>query len=114
LTLPRRDSPQTSAASDLIIAQQDIIRDLIEEYDQHRAVCYPLATQPTNFRYDTLEDLLDEEEVFHEIIFDQRSRHIFASYVRDLPDVSFILVHREFSDNILEPPPEYDSNGNET
>jgi hypothetical protein len=69
--------------------------------------------QPTDFRYSTLEDLLEEEAVIQEIIFNQRSRHILAVYVRELPEVSFILVHREFRDDILIAPPEYDSNGNE-
>ena len=111
--MPRRQSPNTPTASDLIIAQRDIARELIEEYDLNRPVYYTFASQPTDFRYSTLEDLLEEEAVIQEIIFDQRSRHIYAVYVRELPNVSFILVHREFRDDILIAPPEYDSNGNE-
>jgi hypothetical protein len=110
--MPRRQAPNTPAASDLIIAQQDIARELIEEYNLNRPVYYTLASQPTDFRYSTLEDLLKEEAVIQEIIFDQRSRHIFAVYIRELPDVSFILVHQEFRDDILIAPPEYNSNGN--
>jgi hypothetical protein len=111
--MPRRQSPDTPTASDLIVAQRDIARELIEEYNLNRPIYYTLASQPTSFCYGTLEDLLEEEEAIHEIIFDQRSRHIFAAYVRDLLNVSFILIHRKFRDDILVSPPEYDSDGNE-
>jgi hypothetical protein len=102
-----------SAHLQFIKAQRDIIRELIEEYDPHRFIYYTLTNQPNIFHSDDLDDLLDEEEVIYEIIFDQRSIRIFVCYIRSFPYASFELVRQDFRDDIPEGPPEFDSDGNE-
>ena len=59
-----------------------------------------------------LEELLGENKVIYEIIFDQTSRTIFSYYRRDIPHSTFTCVRGERSD-IPEGPPNYDSDGNE-
>ena len=59
-----------------------------------------------------LEELLGVQKVIYEIIFDQTSRTTFVFYSRDMPHSTFTWVWGEKSD-ILEGPPNYDSDGNE-
>ena len=58
-----------------------------------------------------LEELLGENKVIYEIIFDQTSRTIFSYYRRNLLHSTFTRVRGERS-NIPEGPPDYNSNGN--
>ena len=59
-----------------------------------------------------LEELLGENKVIYEIIFDQTKRTIFSYYLRDLLHSTFTRVRGERS-NIPEGPPDYDSDGSE-
>ena len=63
-----------------------------------------------------LDELLEVQEVIHEIIFDQVGRTIFVFYsrdiIRDIPQVTFTRV-REERDDIPEGPPNLDSEGHE-
>jgi hypothetical protein len=95
-----------------IEAQRDIIRELSEEYDPYRFIVYTLDRHPNIVHSEDLDNLLNKEEVIYKIIFDQRSRHIFCSYIRSFPDASFDLVHDSRHD-IPEGPPDFDSDGNE-
>ena len=59
-----------------------------------------------------LEELLRENKVIYDIIFDQTSRTIFSYYRWDIPHSTFTRVRGERSD-IPEGPPNYDSDGKE-
>jgi hypothetical protein len=61
---------------------------------------------------DALEDILGVQHVIYEIIFDKRSHTVYIFYIRNLPEGTFTHLRGE-QDNILEGPPQYNSDGNE-
>jgi hypothetical protein len=91
--------------------QKRIIRHIIRKYARDRTVFYTSFDTPGVFDAE-LEELLGENKVIYEIIFDQTSRTIFSYFRRDLPHSTFTRVRGERS-NIPEGPPDYDSDGNE-
>ena len=91
--------------------QREIIRTLISKSFPEQAVYYTLFDSST-IHDDAIESILGVQSVIREIIFDQRSRTVFVFYSRLLPDGAFILLRGE-RDDILEGPPQYDSDGNE-
>jgi hypothetical protein len=61
---------------------------------------------------DAQEDILEVQLVIYEIIFDQISQTVYIFYTWNLPKGTFTHLRGE-QDNILEGPPQYDSDGNE-
>ena len=90
--------------------QKRIIRHIIRTYATDRTVFYTSFDMPGVFDAE-LEELLGENKVIYEIIFDQTSRTIFSYYRRDIPHSTFTRVRGERS-NIPEGHPNYDSDGN--
>ncbi len=64
--------------------QKRIIRHIIRTYATDRTVFYTSFDTPGVFDAE-LEELLGENKVIYEIIFDQTSRTIFSYYRRDIP-----------------------------
>jgi len=71
--------------------QKRIIRHIIRTYAPDRTVFYTSFDTPGVFDAE-LEELLGENKVIYEIIFDQTSRTTFSYYRRDIPHSTFTRV----------------------
>ncbi len=72
-----------------IVLQRALITNLIGKYNATKEVGCILAVHPNRVWYKNLEELLNEEEVIYEIIFDQVNEYKYLFYTRVLPNSPF-------------------------